>query len=481
MTTSQVLLHYIRIGAALGVTGGCASSGKQPVPETQPLPAAVAPTDAPVGAAVPAPPPDGFDWDVLARLAAADSTEARALLLDAEATRYQTAVDTGWRNPRLSSGRHWGQEDETSTEIGASSRTAEWQERDFNGYTAALRVYTANPFVNRWLRRRGAADAQAKEEEAKEASYAIFCEVKSLCLEAEISRGEIDLLQQMVSLREQACALRREQSDAGVVSALQLIRSETRLAALRAEISERQTGRQQLIRRLAILTGIPSNQLRLRPAEPARQVKPAYLDEAALTELAFLRRPDLIRAQREQDAAEHAVRAARAGQIPWFEYVEAQCEAESADTYSYEQNDARYDSSQKDETEWQIRAAVTLPVFNWLGDEIRLTRTELAAAKARVHGLYEQIRREVGGVLQDYCSARAERDRIASDCERLRSAMTARIDALAAEPTVRSEEVLAAREELLEYVRVCMKAEQEGQRLTQYLETVSGGPLTAEP
>ena len=55
---------------------------------------------------------------------------------------------------------------------------------------------------------------------------------------------------------------------------------------------------------------------------------------------------------------------------------------------------------------------MSLPVFNWLGDEIRLTRAQLAAAEARARGQYERVRSEVGGVLEDYRAAQADMRRL---------------------------------------------------------------------
>ncbi len=484
-------------GVAVCLAAGCASVTR----EMPPASAAAAPaaTNAPPAAACAAattnaPPAGGYPWETLARLAAANCSEARALLLDAAAERHQTAVDTGWRNPQLRMGDHWGDEDQTTAgrtgmrtfpaETGSPSRpftsARERDESSFDGYTAGLRIYTANPFVNRWLRKRGAASARALESRSEETAYAVFCEVRSLCLEAEVARAEIGLLEQMAALREQARDLRKEQSAAGVADALELIRAETRLAVLRSEIREKQTARQQVLRRIAVLTGVPAGQLRLRPPDFERRVRPEYLDGAALTDLAYLRRPDLTRVRHEQEAAEHRVKAAQAGNIPWFEYVEGTYQDEQGESDSYEQYVSGHDTSHEDRTEWEARVAVTLPVFNWLGDEVRLSRTQLAAATARADGLYETIRSEVGGVLEDYQAARAERDRLANEYKRLQATMTARIDTLANEAAVRREDVLAAREELTGYQRICMKAEHECLMLEQYLETVSGGTLTQE-
>jgi len=123
---------------------------------------------------------------------------------------------------------------------------------------------------------------------------------------------------------------------------------------------------------------------------------------------------------------------------------------------------------------------MSLPVFNWLGDDIRLTRTQLAAAEARVHGQYERVRVEVGGVLEDYRAAQAEWARLNSESERLYDTMHTRIESLAQEPTIKREEVLAAHEELLAFRRVCLKAERECLFMQQCLETVSGGALPKE-
>jgi outer membrane protein TolC len=474
--TRQAFFLLLGACATAGLSAGCAAL-KRTAPLPPPAALEAATNSAPAAAsALLDTPPEGFAWDDLARLAAARSTEAAALLLDAEAERRQAAVDTGWRNPRLTAGHHWGDEDENTR---TSSGGAEWGDRSFSGSTLGLRVYTANPFVNRWLRKRGAAAASAVEAEAQEAAYAVFCEVKSLCLEADFARADLDLLGQVRALREQACALRREQAEAGVAGALDLVKAEAGLAALSAELRERQLAHGQLILRIAALCGLPADRVRLRRGDAAPHVHDEHLSAESLTELAFLRRPDLARALREKDAAAYAVEASRAGQIPWFEFVEAQYETESADSDSF--GGSSFDSSNQDEAEWQLRAAVTVPVFSWMGDELRLSRAKLAAAEARAGGLYDQIRCEIDSLLRAFLGARTEQSRADAERGRILSDLGSRIDALAGEPTVRREDVLAAREDLIQYSRTCMKAERECMRLALDLETASGGPLAAAP
>lgn len=480
--------------AVLWLAAGCASVTRETPQVSAGTPQAVTNAVTAAEAVTNAPPADGYTWDALARLAAANCSEAKALMLDAAAELQQTAVETGWRNPQLRVGSNWG-DGEQSTPGRAGMRTypdetdspsrpfnsnRQWSDSSFDRQSVALRIYTSNPFVNRWLRKRGAASARAIEAHSGETAYAVFCEVRSLCLEAETAREEIGLMEQMALFRRQTRDFRKEQSDAGVAGALELIRAETRLAALSSEIHERQTARLQVLRRLSVLTDVPVEQLRLRPPDFEKRMRSEYLDKSALTDLAFMRRPDLTRAQLEKEAAEHKVKAAQAGNIPWFEYVDGTVASQSGTQDSYEQYVSGHDITSDDRTEWQARVAVTLPVFNWLGDEVKLSRTKLAASASRVEGLYETIRAEVGGVLEDYLAARAERDRLAYDYKQLQETMNARIDALANETTVKREDVLAAREDLAAYQRICMKAERECLRMEQYLETVSGGPLTSE-
>ena len=59
--------------------------------------------------------------------------------------------------------------------------------------------------------------------------------------------------------------------------------------------------------------------------------------------------------------------------------------------------------------------------------------------------------------------------------------MTAKIDALAREPSVPPEDLLAAREDVVAYARVLLQADRECLRLAQWLETVTGGPLAPAP
>lgn len=477
-------------GALLGLAAGCAG-----LAEPAPIDFSDEPQAAAALAPLPAPSAEGYAWDDLARRAADRSGEAEALLLEALAERHQTAVDTAWRDPQLRFGLHRGELEEetpgrlaTTTDPGLPAalpvpelRPREWETRDSDGYEAGLRFYVENPFVNQWLRKRGAATAQAKEAEAQEAAYALYCEVRALCLEAAALHAEIDLLGQIVDLRTQVRDIRSRQAAAGVAHALDLVGAVARAAAIRTDLREKEAEHRRILRQIAILADVPAEQIRLQPPAAAALPDAAAWGPEALADLALARRPDLARREREQAAAAHGVRAAQAGLLPWFDYVEGTYAGESAQAEAFEDYTTGFDQTDRETTEWQLRFAVNIPVFGWDGKEVRLSRAQLAAAAARTGSLRAQIRAEVAGVREDYLRACAERARLADESRQVQAVMAAKIAALARETSVPPEDLLAAREDVVAYTRVLLQADRECLRLAQWLETVAGGPLAPAP
>ncbi len=474
----------------LGAAAGCAGPAAPPAGDSFREVSA-----AEEAAPMPAPPAAGYAWDDLARRAAERGGEARALLLEAGAERRQAEVDTAWRAPQLRLGSRQGEADrETPGRLALRSdpllpgvpaepdmRPGEWESRSSDAYEVGLRVFISNPFVNRWLRKSGESAAQAKEAGSREAAYALACEVRSLCLEAASLREEIGVLEQIEAFRTQLRDIRSRQAAAGVAGALDLIRTVTRAAAIRSDLREKEAEHRQLVRRISLLADVPAEQIRLRPPAAENLPDAAVWAPGELVDLALSWRPDLARAEREQDAARHAVAAAKAGLLPWFDYVEGSYEGESTRSTAYEDYTTGYDAIDQDSTEWQLRLAVNIPIFAWDGKGVRLAQARLAAGAARAQALRAQIRTEIAGVRKDYLRACAERDRLAAECQQVRDVMTAKIDALAQESAVKQEDLLAAREEIADYGRILLRADLECRRLALELESVVGGPLAPAP
>ena len=118
-----------------------------------------------------------------------------------------------------------------------------------------------------------------------------------------------------------------------------------------------------------------------------------------------------------------------------------------------------------------------MPIFNWLGDEIKRRRAQLAAAQARLSGQYDLIRLEIEGALADYQHALSEWQTTHAEAEALHQTIRAQLDELLPLEAVKPEEVLELREGLLAYARVNLQAEKECLLIKQLLEDSSGGDL----
>ncbi|MBP5227485.1 MAG: TolC family protein [Kiritimatiellae bacterium] len=475
------------VSLSLLLAGCVTHRDRQPETETPPPPTetpaeqeTVAETPEPEEKAEPAPPshPDGYSWDELARLASSRADAAKIFLLKAAARRYKTSGDTAWKDPqlRISHGWDYGR----SNTPGDINNNREWEHSHGNSDTLALRLPIANPFVNRWIRKQGESEARSLEARAQEEAYAIYCEVKTLCMEADILRQELELTEKIAELNEQLQTYREEQVQAGVIrSPLSLIQAERAKEELRADSAAKQIERQQILRQIALLSGIPLDELKILPVSdvPTADRLP---DAATLTDLALARRPDLQSALHEKAAADHGVKLAQAGHIPWFDFIEGTYKNDDSFTRDYERTVSNFDRTADDKEEWQIRMGVNVPIFTWMGNAVQQSKLISAAADARVQGLYTTIREEICGSLEDYQFADMEHSRLQAASEAFCKEIEARIVAFEKDQMGPREEAIRSRKEILAYRKVCLKVEREWLRQYLLLESITGGPLPEE-
>lgn len=254
------------------------------------------------------------------------------------------------------------------------------------------------------------------------------------------------------------------------------IQAETKKEQLASELVSKRAECRQLRRQIAQLAGVSTDGLRIVEASAPL---PSYgaLDPAALTDLAFLRRPDLLEAREQKSAAEYSVEAAKATGIPWFDFVDGTYQNRETVSKNYSSNEAGFDRSSEDRDEWRLRFGITIPVFTWMGDGVKLSREQVAAAETRVQGLYDSVRAEVYGALEDYQAAAAEHERLSQSSDAFCKRMEERISAMEKDGTAPQDELLKSREELVEFRRVCLKTAEAWKRQLLFLETVSGGSL----
>ncbi|MBP5321389.1 MAG: TolC family protein [Kiritimatiellae bacterium] len=452
-------------------------------PETPPAETAAGDESAPADS--PAPHPDGYSWDELARLASSRADKAKIYLLKAAARRFKTSNDTLWKDPQLRVGHSWDE--------GRSNTPAhpDWQDNDIDprswehshGHsdTLALRLPIANPFVNRWIRKQGESEARSLEARAQEEAYAIYCEVKMLCMEADILRRELELIAQIAPLNDELQAYREEQVQAGVLrSPLSLIQAERAREELRADKAAKQIERQQILRQIALLSGVPLDELKIQPLPPVPSAE-RLPDAPSLTDLALARRPDLQSALYDQAAAGHGVKLAQAAHIPWIDFIEGTYKNDDSFSRSYEGAVSNFERTADDKEEWQVRMGISIPIFTWMGDTVQQSKLISAAADARVQGLYATIRDEICGSLEDFQFADMEHRRLEAASEAFCEKIEARISAFEKDRMGLKEETIRSRREMLVYRKICLKVEREWLRQYLLLESVSGGPLPEEP
>lgn len=413
----------------------------------------------------------GMTWDELARRAGERVDEAKIQFIRAAAKRQQVDADLAWKDPQLRLGHTWDDSRERST-----------GERPANGdggtYTAGVRFYVANPFLNRYVRRAGDAQVEALEARGKTAQYAVYCEVKSLCLEEERLRREQRRRDESSKLWERVRqCLERRLYEGVVKSPLDALKAEVAREKARAQAEEAALARRQIRRQIAFYTGIPERELNIlyTPPEPPSTNKTFA---AALCQVALARRPDLVGARAELAAAKANVGAAKAAHLPWFDFVEG--------TYSHDATWERTWSGAGKalrgrkvghEDAWQLRMGITVPIFTWFGGSVKATQSLVEANDVRVKSLAESLQHEISCALDDFVAADARFVRLSDQGVAFVKRMQARLEEFAKTSAVQPDDICRAQLELLDYRKFKDEAEYEWVSRILLLETVSGGPL----
>lgn len=339
-------------------------------------------------------PAAGWSWEELAVRAGEKARRTGPGTLDVLVELLKTAEDTAWKDPELRCSFDFGKD---------KDKPGQLRHDDGRSYSQKIgaRFFIPNPFINRYLRRKGeAAVARSKAKAALEA-YGVYTEVRQMCREAACLDVQIARCRETDALlrrgKEIADAARR---DGAVVSPYDTIRmrAETERNKLKIGVLERH--RRQLHRLIASAADVAFEGFKLAPFEAALP-DPVAMSADALVEMAFARRPDLAMALAELDEAEAGVGAAKAARIPWFNFVEAGYQHKSGTEDSYEEG-LRSGKTTTHGDEGYVQVALSLPVFTWQGESVEMNRRVRDAADKRVQDLYASIRTEVKAALEHY-------------------------------------------------------------------------------
>jgi len=274
-----------------------------------------------------------------------------ALLADARADYYRHYARTDWQDLRLAVS------DDNS---------------------ASLRFYVPNPFTDRHHLR--AADAARREGEAAAAFFLQQNERAAYELAQEIIY-EVNIAPILVERQQitaEWIALVKERQEARAATHADLIALELQDLRLRTSMRQSVLAYENGNRILHTLSGgRPFHDFRI-----SHEKVRAHLDEQRLVNNAYKKSPELAAARAASDRAHASLMAARATQIPWFDYVQAGW--------------SQADSNSRDEDEWSARVAVNIPVFAWMDSgKIKAAAAELDAANWRETAVKQRIRDEI--------------------------------------------------------------------------------------
>jgi len=343
------------------------------------------------------PPPGGFSWHDLALRASRRSETAQLTALKIECSDLENLTERSWRDPqlRLNSDMVSSKEYDRG---GANSHD------DSHEHGASIRFYISNPFVNRWIKSLKQPNARLIQAKTHELAYAVYCETKTKCMEATVIKDEIDKLRKISDhrkkMRDRYTELRRD----GYAAPVKMLRNAIRLAKTSIKLECKQREYRDTLQMIALLSGVAVDKIKLLDINRQQLPDPQSFQLAMLVSRAVNQRADIELARASSAVAENELKAARAAQIPWFEFAEAGYSRSTSDTSEY--TSPRTTRSDENSDEWMIRTAVTLPLFSWLGnDETQLRRVALRAARAHEAVIVASLYNEINSALQNYTDA----------------------------------------------------------------------------
>lgn len=459
---SRRLISRGGLAAVLALAGCIAEEQSAPVMHSVEVLKVDAP--APELASAPA---DGWTWEELAVRAGEKAMKTGRGSMRAMEARLKAEEDLAWKDPELRLSRSWfdGKGDRNYRD--------KWDETDGRDWGVGLRLFIPNPFINRYLRKKGAATVDKYNAESVADGYAVYTEVKLMCLENNRLENELKRRQVEGKIidrgKELADASREDGVSESPYDTIRM-RAKKERNQLRIDVLVRHIRR--LHHQIALAANVKDEDFKIIIGGiDLPDPKQMNLDD--LVEKAFARRPDLARANAQYREAEAKLGMARAANIPWFKSIEGGYARQHKTKDSHEigllKDVAR---SHKDET--YLKLTISLPVFTWLGDSVEISRQIRDTAEARVREMYDSIRLEVASGYERYCEtvAAVKTDEVAAFAremeERINDYEDSGADIAAAS--------IKARLELNDYLEFVHEVELNACEALIDLESVIGGP-----
>lgn len=244
------------------------------------------------------------------------------------------------------------------------------------------------------------SNAIAAEADADAAKLRVATEVAANYLTLHYVDEDIAALARSVALREMAVKLVEARSRVGNTSDLDVLRARTEWQTTRAELTESQRLRENLVDAMAVLLGQSAATFALGSAGGAVYVPPVPVGMPADV---LAQRPDVYAAGRRLDAAAWTVGVARTAWLPQLTLTADGGFASRSLSDFLERNSSL----------WGLAASLALPLFDGGRRDAALASAQARYAldEAAYRGMAYDALREVQDALNDIAS---ERERIAA-------------------------------------------------------------------
>lgn len=346
------------LALALLLTLGCAT--RSPAAESSPLPPAAPSTPGPS---------TELDLATAVRLALEHDARLETLRAAVDVARAARRGATAPANPeaRLTYGE--------STEDKLAGETSS---RDSESYEAALRVFPRRPWQKRSISDSADAQIQAALAALRAGERLVTFEVKQAFRDAEYWDRDLAAANRLVEAARRRQEALRELAAQQEAVATDVMAADLKVLDALSEQAEARRERSAAMRILADKMGAGSaSEFKLASVDFGElRIDPSALDPAALEAAAQEQRGDLQALLWEARGAFAGHRAARAGRVPWFSFVQAGFGQESG---------------VRDRDEWTAQVGVELPFF----PDPKENSDETWALYRQAHGLYQETRQLV--------------------------------------------------------------------------------------
>ena len=410
-------------------------------------------------------PDGGFTWNKLASIAAHRDGDSQLTALQVKRSNFQNRIDRAWRNPQLRLNSSFASENEYEPK-------GNNEHEDSTSYGIGLRFYISNPFVNRWIKEQAAESANSIIAQSRELSYAVYCETRMKCCEAAVFEDQLSQLNKALEQQKKICVRYNELKKSGYAAPLKIIKADLKTARTEQQIEVMSRKHRNALFQLALLTGLEIDKIKIQPIGKQVMPEPATYSADNLTASAVRMRPDLESIRCEISLARSGYKIAKAGQVPWFEFLESGYRNRNADSTTYTSTAPNHSDSDRDE--WIMRTAISLPIFSWAGHETALANAIVKEAELRESLAFIAVRNEIKNALRNYTEASSSRKKMQAEVDERMHEFQKAVKELDRSKTVVETEIMDTKELLNAFRRGTRQSLYDCLKLKLYMESITG-------